>query len=154
VPRLAFAITSIALIAVFVLLVAVAGHSPGRPPALLARGPSRAGPSPGAPAPRARRAVVRFLRAYLAYEVGGGGPGRIRAGSSPHLAAQILGFLPRPPRGRPGAVPLVSLSLSTVPHRPDYLLASGSAERRSGPEPFAFLFARRGGRWIAVAPAE
>jgi hypothetical protein len=58
--------------------------------------------------------------------------------------------------GRPGqaAARITSLRIDRVPGHPYLVLASGDARRAEGPEPFSFLFARRGGRWLALAPGE
>jgi hypothetical protein len=61
---------------------------------------------------------------------------------------------PRPAPTAPGPAPIAVLHVSRLPARPDLALVSGTAHRRSGGEPFAFLFARRRGRWLALAPAE
>ena len=77
----------------------------------------------------------------------------IRADAVGALARELLrrpaSLATRLPPARLGA-----LELHRLPGRPGLLLVSGTARRPSGPEPFAFLFARRGGRWLAVAPAE
>jgi hypothetical protein len=114
-------------------------------------------PRPLAPVPvAARRAARHFLAAFLSDEVGSGGlaaRAAIRAYSVGALARELLADPPRAftdaARARLGA-----LRLHRLPGRPGLLLISGTARRTAGPEPFAFLFARRGGRWLALAPAE
>lgn len=116
-------------------------------------------PSPYAePAPSTaslRRAARRFIEAFLAFEAGADDPrtrGAIRRGADRHLALDLLADRPRRSGDRSAAA--LSLRVTRLPHRPGLALATGTARRRSGPEPFAFLFTRRGGRWLALAPAE
>jgi hypothetical protein len=102
--------------------------------------------------------VRRFIAAFLSYEVGGGGPAAesaIRNCASRHFARQLLSEAPTS-AGRPGhrTAAISSLHIDPVPGHPDLVLASGDARRPEGPEPFSFVFARREGRWIAVAPGE
>jgi hypothetical protein len=108
--------------------------------------------------PALRRDARRFASAFLAYETGREDPmtrAAIRRGAVPRLAREILaGAGPR--SGKPiDPRPLSpSLHLSRLPGSPDLALLTGTARRPSGPEPFAFLLGRRGGRWLALAPAE
>jgi hypothetical protein len=99
-----------------------------------------------------------FVTAFLAYEVGLGGrraEAAIRRGASPAFAEELLAHRPTP-SGGPVRSParIASLKVHAVPGHPDLALVSGEALRPAGPEPFAFLFARRDGRWRAVAPGE
>lgn len=106
---------------------------------------------------RARPGLRRFILAFLAAEVGRGGRSAariIRAGATATLSRRLLGRLPRPSSAEPGRVRLAALRLHRLPGRRDLLLASGVARRPRGPEPFSFIFIRRGGRWLALAPAE
>jgi hypothetical protein len=158
--RLAFAMAVVALGGAFLLIGRRPG--PGTPSATRVPRPaaSRA-PSAGArPAAAAaiRPEARRFIAAFLSYEVGVGGPAItavIQACASRHFAHQLLSEPPRP-AGRPshGAARITSLRIDPVPGHPVLALASGDARRPEGPEPFSFLFARRGGRWLAVAPGE
>jgi hypothetical protein len=117
-----------------------------------AQAPRHQAPVPAA----ARRAARHFLAAFLADEVGSGGLGArtaIRAYSVGALARELLAD-PTPASTDAARVRLGALHLHRLPGRPGLLLISGTARRTSGPEPFAFLFGRRGGRWLALAPAE
>jgi hypothetical protein len=115
-------------------------------------------PAPGPPSTGARPQVRRFIAAFLSYEVGAGRPAvekAIRRRASRRFARQLLSEPPTQAR-RPthGAARITSLHIDPVPGRRDLALASGEARRPEGPEPFSFLFARRDGRWLAVAPGE
>jgi hypothetical protein len=106
----------------------------------------------------ARVGARRFLAAFLGFEAGDQTPRTrrtIRVTSGRDLARQILGA-PRTTGGvrSPVAVHLLALRLHPLPGHPRLRLASGTAIRPEGPEPFSFLFARRGDRWLAVAPGE
>jgi hypothetical protein len=104
------------------------------------------------------RDAHRFIEAFLVHEAGQDDPATRAAlisGAGARLAHEILAGpdgsgVPRPNR-RP---PALSLHATRLPHRPDLALATGTAHRASGPERFAFLFAHRDGRWLAIAPAE
>jgi hypothetical protein len=115
-------------------------------------------PTPVAPPTDARPQVRRFIAAFLSYEVGVGAPRvdeAIRASATRRFARQLLLEPPRPAGRRSrGAAHVTSLHIDPVPGRADLALASGDARRAEGPEPFSFLFARRDGRWLAVAPGE
>jgi hypothetical protein len=115
--------------------------------------PTDAPPSDPAPRVDARG----FLAAFLAFEAGDQTPRTrraLRATSGRRLAGQILAA-PRAPVGARSPVGhLHALRIHRLPGHHGLLLASGTATRREGPEPFAFLFARRGGRWLAIAPGE
>jgi hypothetical protein len=128
-------------------------EAPAPPPTARRGQPPRAAPSPATPA--LRREAHRFLAAFLALEAGAedrATRAAIRRGAAPRLARELLAGRPRPAR-RPGAR-ILALRLARLPRRPGLALATGTARRRDGPEPFAFLLARRGGRWLALAPAE
>jgi hypothetical protein len=155
--RLLFA----ALLAVPVAVLLLVGSH--RPPSRPARNPSATTvalrpPVPGPPPTRARPQVRRFIAAFLSYEVGAGGPAvekAIRGHASRRFAGQLLSKPPTQAR-RPthGGARITSLHIDPVPGQRDLALASGEAWRSEGPEPFSFLFARRDGRWLAVAPGE
>jgi hypothetical protein len=128
--------------------------------------PSRADPAPprlfrpaGAEAPvltPARPTARRFLSAFLAEEVGDRSA-RVRKAIYDDAGGALARELLREPARvgtRPATVRLGAIKLHRLPGRPGLLLVSGTARRASGPEPFAFLFARRGRRWLALAPAE
>jgi hypothetical protein len=152
----------LALLASLVVALLLVGLHPTSPtprgtpaPATVAavRRPVSASPPTGA-----RPKVRRFLAAFLSYEVGGDGPAverAIRGSSSRSFARQLLSEPPGPPN-RPGQTTtrITSLRIDRVPGHPNLALASGEARRSEGPEPFSFLFAQSGGRWLAVAPGE
>jgi hypothetical protein len=122
------------------------------PPSRILRPPAAEAPVPI----RARTAARRFLSAFLVEEIGdrsGAVREAIRADAVGTLARELLRVPARVPT-KPDAARLSALDLHRLPGRPDLLLVSGTARRPSGPEPFAFIFARRGRRWLAVAPAE
>jgi hypothetical protein len=102
--------------------------------------------------------ALRFLHAFFAYEVGDRRPAivqALRATATGSFAAQLLRAQPRPgDRSTVSAATLTDLTLTRLPDHPDLALASGTAVRPSAPEQFSFLFARRGGRWLASAPGE
>jgi hypothetical protein len=105
-----------------------------------------------------RHDARRFVAVFLLLEAGRAHPAtraRVRRGSVRCLARKLLA-LPKGAgeRGRPGTPSIATLDLVRLPDRRDLALVSGTARRPAGPEPFAFLFARRSGRWLAVAPAE
>jgi hypothetical protein len=156
--RLLFA----ALLAALVAVLLLAGFHPSAPTPRRTPAPARIAtarrPLPGPPPTGARPQVRRFLAAFLSYEVGLGGPvveARIEDSASGHFAHQLLSEPPRPV-GRSAQViaRITSLRIDRVPGHPDLALASGDARRPEGAEPFSFLFAQRGGRWLAVAPGE
>jgi hypothetical protein len=104
-----------------------------------------------------QRAARRFILAFLSDEVGvaeSSSARAIRAGAIPSFAREILGRPPPLSTEESDKAPLRSLHVRRLPGRPDLALVSGSARRPSGPEQFAFLFARREGRWFALAPGE
>jgi hypothetical protein len=128
--------------------------APTRRPAIVPPAASRT--RPAQPPPAARAAARRFLLAFLADEVGDSRSAavEIRAGAVPALADVLLERR-RPRRaGRQREVEIASLRVDRLPGHPDLVLASGSARRPSALEPFAFLFVRRRGRWLALAPGE
>jgi hypothetical protein len=154
--RLLFAALLVSLVAVL-LLVGFHRARPTPPRSRATTSVPITRPTPGPP-PEARPQVRRFVAAFLSYEVGVGGPAItavIDACASRHFARQLLSEPPGPAR-RPGhgAARITSLRIDPLPGHPDLALASGDARRPEGPELFAFLFARRGGRWLAIAPGE
>jgi len=158
VGRALFVVSAAALSVTFLLLAL----RPAKAPQMGAGQPTVSSPAGSADPRRSsvspRRAAIRpFLRAFLAVESGRGGSearATLRADSSPRLARLLLSAPPR--RSSPTGFPPRLLSVRTVPigSRPGLALVSGTAHRPSGPEPFAFLFARRHGQWRALAPAE
>jgi hypothetical protein len=155
--RLLFAVLLLSLLGVLLLVgFHRAGSTPPSAPTGTAVARRRQTQRP--PPPAARRQVLHFVAAFLAYEVGRGGSGveaRIHACASPHLARQLLSRPPTPPgRASHAGARIISLRVDDVPGHPDLLLASGDARRPEAVEPFSFLFARRDGRWLAVAPGE
>jgi hypothetical protein len=115
-------------------------------------------PARKAPTADTRRQARRFVEAFLSYEVGAGGSRAeeaIRSDASPSFADELLAHPPIPAGGSaPPPARITRLRVDPVPGQPDLALVSGEARRPAAPEPFAFLFARRGGRWLAVAPGE
>jgi hypothetical protein len=77
----------------------------------------------------------------------------LRATSSPAFHRELLANRPDP-AALPAPAELTRLSLVGLSGRPPRALVSGSARRPSGSEEFAFLFKRRGGRWLAAGAAE
>jgi hypothetical protein len=118
----------------------------------------RRSPALKVPNPDARRQARRFVEAFLSYEVGAGGSRTeraLRSDASQALAAELLAHRPIPPgRSDPATTRITRLRVDPVPGHPDLALVSGEARRPAAPEPFAFLFAWRGGRWLAIAPGE
>jgi hypothetical protein len=98
-----------------------------------------------------------FLTAFLRYEVADPSPTisrRLRAAATPDFAAALLA---RPPAAPPRPLPpahIARLDITLLSRRPPRALITGTALRRSRPEPFAFLFEARHGRWLATGPAE
>jgi hypothetical protein len=162
--RLAFGVVVVALGAALILVglrssrPAPASTPTARPVDRVALEPVRRLPDRRPPPTGARRQARRFVAAFLSYEVGlaaGQTEGRIRAGASHAFADKLLGGPAiSPARAGPGAVHITSLHVDTIPGHPNLAFASGDADRPEGPEPFSFLFARRAGRWLAVAPGE
>lgn len=154
--RALFLATAAALIGMLAILLAERRPSPPVPPGSPATVPSSApDPARASSLPTARPAVHRFLTAYLAYEMGDRhAAAALRIRSTASLAREILDSRQRPARAHDGHTPIVGLTLTRLPDHPDLLIAAGTARRASGPEPFAFLFARLAGRWLAIAPAE
>lgn len=155
------------------LLVAAALGSPSRertsgPPAAPASG-ARA-PRPPLAARRIERRAARleaglraaarpFLAAFLRYEAGAGGAAMaaaLRAGATRGFAARLLAEPPRSlsPAGDPPPARLGSLQLAFLSARGDRALVRASAVRGGAPEQLSFLFARRGGRWLAIGPGQ
>jgi hypothetical protein len=156
--RLIF-VALLASLVVALLLVGLRPTSPtprGTPAPATIAGVRR--PVSAAPPAHARTEARRFLAAFLSYEVGLGGPAAeatIEDSASRGFAHQLLSDPPGS-TGRPGrgAARITSLRIDPVLGHPNLALASGDARRPDGPEPFSFLFARRRGRWLAVAPGE
>lgn len=106
-----------------------------------------------------RHAARPFLAAFLGYEAGRRGfalTAALRAGATRAFATRLLAAPPRPssPAGYPGGARLGGLSVSFLSAAPDRALVRASAERGGLPEQLSFLFARRGGRWVASAPGQ
>jgi hypothetical protein len=106
----------------------------------------------------ARQAARSFVIAFLSYETDSGGPAAIEAIRTHTSSSFSRRLLSDPPlasaRRRLGRPRLTALRVDPLPGRPDLALVSGEARRPAGPEPFAFLFARRAGHWVAVGPGE
>ena len=156
--RLGFALALAALVAALLLV----GLRPTPPPRTSPPGTatltSAGDPERPATSIVLRSRARRFIGAFLSYEVGPRGTRQeatIRATASRTFAERLLSERSTAQRlpGRPRAE-LTSLNVHPLPGHPDLALVSGEARRRAGPEPFAFLFADRGGRWLAVAPGE
>jgi hypothetical protein len=163
--RVAFGLVVVALGAALLLVGKHSSRSPQaatttirpavRPTAAFhPRTPARRPP----PTPGALHQARRFLDAFLSYEVGVGGSRTeraIRADASHGFAVELLTHRPTPPgAGAPPPARIKRMRVDPVRGRADLALVSGEARRRAGPEPFAFLFARRHGRWLALAPGE
>jgi hypothetical protein len=102
------------------------------------------------------RAARRFLLAFLDYEVGARRAWARRAicaGAVGRLARQILSH-PSRQRSLSRSAHLEALRIVAIPAHGRLVLVSGSARRRRGLEAFAFIFGRRGERWLALAPGE
>jgi hypothetical protein len=155
--RLAF----LALAGVITVAVLLAGshHEPDARSAAKLTAPI-GGPMHPPPSPSdLRRAARLFIEAFLDLETGRSGRATraaVRRTTSIGFARTLLADAPvgqarkTPDRRRPS----ISLQATRLPHRPDLALVTGTAARASGPEPFAFLFVGRDGRWLAIAPAE
>lgn len=149
------------------LLAAALRFSAIRPvpaPSPLAPGPAATAP----PLPRAARRIERraarseaalhraarpFLAAFLRYEAGRGGAAlaaTLRASATPGFAARLLAAPPRTtgPGHRPSAR-LGAPRITFLSARADRALVRASAARPGGAEQLSFVFARRGGRWLA-----
>lgn len=116
-----------------------------------------ASPDAPAPAPTVRPEVRRFLAAFLTVEAGEDTPRTrkaLRATSGRNLAKQILNSPRATDSHPPTSGHVLVLRLRPLPGHLGMLLASGTAARPQGQEPFSFLFARRAGRWLAIAPGE
>jgi len=111
---------------------------------------------------RGRRAVAsaarRFLAAFLSYEVGDTSPAvlaALRAASTAEFAARLLLSPPRPPgEGLPRRARLVGVEVTLLASAAPRALVSGTLRRRGTLEGFAFVFERRGGRWLASGVGE
>jgi hypothetical protein len=98
-----------------------------------------------------------FLRAFLRYELGEGGPAlrrELRASTSPAFGAQLLASPIRAPSSPLPAAHIGRLKIIYLSRNPPRALVSGTALRAGRPEQFAFLFEARRGRWLAAGPAE
>lgn len=154
--RLVFAALALAM-TIAALLLGPRHEHPAETPAPTAAPPHRRAPdvTPGRATTSPRRAARRFARAFLDFEAGGASRATrtaIRRGAGHRLAHELLARRPRP-SGRTSAR-ILALHVALFPHRPGLALLTGTARRPDGLEPFAFLLARRGGRWPAIAPAE
>jgi hypothetical protein len=151
-------LTFLAVLAALLAALLLFGHHQVEPPPR-SRAPARIAKPQRAfdPAPTGlSRAAHRFLGAFLAHEVGGAGPRTVavlRHRSTVTFARRLLAA-PRPRRSLPRRATVTLLRTRLLPGHPDLALVSGTARRPAGPEPFAFLFANRRGRWLALAPAE
>jgi hypothetical protein len=161
VRRLLFAAIVIVLLASLLLLGLGNGgtHAGIRSNSLQPAAVSRPAAGNAAPAdPAARVDARRFLEAFLALEAGDDTARTrlaLRSTSGLDLASRILAASRSIGRARsPLAARLLALRLHRLPGHPGLLLASGTAGRPEGPEPFSFLFARRRGGWLAIAPGE
>ncbi len=128
-----------------------AGDDPGIGPAEIARA------THPPPTEAARTAARRFLLAFLSFEVGAGGRATrrtLRADASAAFAHRLLEAAPGARVAGRDPARLGTLRLHPLSGRPELVLVTGTALRPSGPEPLAFLFGHRRGRWLAVAPAE
>jgi hypothetical protein len=156
VRRLAFAVLVVAMASAAFLLGGHHEHrveAPASTGAARIRRPPDVESAPSIPAPR--RAAHRFIAAFLAIEAGGDGRATraaIRRGAGGHLARDLLAHRPRRPTHPTARI--LALRVTPLPRHPDLALLTGTARRPDGPEPFAFLLALRGGRWLAIAPAE
>jgi hypothetical protein len=156
--RLGFSLALVALVAALLLVGLRPTPSPRTSPPGSATPTSAADPERPATSVVLRSRARRFINAFLSYEVDPRGTRQeaaIRATASRTFAERLLSDRSTAPRqpGRPRAE-VTSLSVDPLPGHPDLALVSGEAHRRAGPEPFAFLLADRGGRWLAVAPGE
>lgn len=156
--RLAFAL----LVAVLMLAALVLGsrHEAARPSAAETPAAIHAprGLAPRTIAPAVLPSARRFVSAFLAYESGEQDRdtrAAIRRGASRSLAREVLAApSAHSPHAEGGRPPAPTLTARRLPRRPRLVLVTGEADRAPAPEPIAFLFALRAGRWLAVAPAE
>ncbi len=97
-----------------------------------------------------------FLKAFLRYEVDVSGAGlrnALRRAATADFASELLAAQPHAPHNVPSAQ-IIHLRITDLSRTPPRALVSGTAIRAGRPEPFAFLFEARGGRWLAAGPAE
>jgi hypothetical protein len=130
------------------------GTSPGHGPTIR---PARLSGRPTHGHPRARPQIRHFLLAFLSIEVGEGGrPEKkiVRDGATPSFSRRLFAGLPPASSTDRGLVRPAALRLHHLAGHRGLLLATGVARCREGPEPFSFIFIRRAGRWLALAPAE
>jgi hypothetical protein len=161
--QLLFTVSVVSLL-VALALVALGHGPPGAPGRKMSAAPNVRGVAPPtsvAPPsdPAARPAVRRFLAVFLAYEIGEGGAAarqEIRRTAAAGFARELLAApIHRASLHRHrGATRVISLHLHALPGGFDLILATGSARRPDGVEPFSFVFVRRDGHWLAVAPGE
>lgn len=101
-----------------------------------------------------RAVAVRFLTAYLRYEVGESAPAielGLRRSSSGAFARGLLAMPPRPAGGSfPEPAELGVLDVVFLDASLRRAMLSGVAHRASGPEQFSFLLARRAPGWLVV----
>jgi hypothetical protein len=159
VRRLAFACLAVAMVSAALLLGSrheQSARSAARVTSVRAAGATPA--ASGRSTSGRRRSARSFIGAFLTYEAGrvdGVTRAAIRRHAAPRLAWMLLARSREMSPGRAEDRPLsFSVRVDRLPHRPDLALVTGTARRVGGPEPFAFLFARRGDRWLAIAPAE
>ena len=78
----------------------------------------------------------------------------LRRTATAGFAAELLRAPPRPAGRALRSARLARLSLSALPVSPPRALVSGSALRGRSAEQFSFLFALRGGVWLASGPGQ
>lgn len=158
--RLAFA-ALLAALAIAALLVGPGDKDDGAPPtrtrSIFPR-PARAVPTPPRRSPALHRSARRFLAAFLDYEAGDRGQAvraALRRTASARFSHESFAApAPHQARRRVPSPPTTTFHIIRLPHQPELAIVTGTAHRATGPEPFAFLFALRRGRWLAIAPAE
>jgi hypothetical protein len=99
----------------------------------------------------------RFLRAFLAYEVGDRRPqivDALAATATTSFARELAGASPTGATPTPAPAKLGALTLDPLGGDPPLALVTAGAHRPSGPEQLSFLFTERPGRWLASAPGE
>ena len=106
-----------------------------------------------------KQAGRRFLRFYLPYEVGKGGPAiavGLRATASPEFADELLGTAPRVPPGlawEPAEAQLLGIDALVLDGNPGAGRIVAKLRRDAGLEAAAFELHRLGGRWLVTGVA-